>query len=326
MMFKNKARRWFQSVLFGTVLLAAFFALVECYSQTSVATRLTPALKRRIETFIRSQSNIPPEYDLQVGNRQPSDITGYDEIVVTFVTEGKAIQSLKFLLSKDDKKLAQLNTFDIADDPKPVAGSNDRPGRNGVNTAPITVVVFDDLECPFCAQMNAQLFPAITNRYGDKVRVVYEDFPLNIHPWAMRAAVDTNCLAIQSNAGYWNLVDYIHAHISEISMQSDSPQSSLMKSNNKLDKLTHDEGARQNVDLAKLDVCLQKQDESLVQASIREGDLLGVSSTPTIFVGGEKISGVVSMGSLDHAIDRAFMYEGITPPVAPIGTTKKIGD
>jgi protein-disulfide isomerase len=325
-MAKSKAMYWLQPFLFSVALFAVFSTLTECYSQPSASTQLTPALKRRIEVFIRSQSNLPPEYDLQIRNRQPSDFAGYDEIVVTFITEGKAIQSLKFLLSKDGKKLAQLNTFDIAEDPKPIVGSFDRPGRSGVNSAPVTVVVFDDLECPFCAQMDAELFPAIMNRYGDKVRVVYEDFPLSIHPWAMRAAVDTNCLAIQSNAGYWNLVDYIHAHTSEINMQSDPLPSSLIKSNNKLDKLTHDEGTRQNVDLAKLDACLEKQDESLVRASMREADSLGVSSTPTIFVGGEKISGVVSIDALGHAIDRAFISEGITPPVVTIRTTKKIGD
>ena len=60
------------------------------------------------------------------------------------------------------------------------------------------------------------IFPAITERYRDQVRIVYRDFPLEQHPWAMRAAVDVNCLAAQSPAGYWNVVDYIHAHAGEI--------------------------------------------------------------------------------------------------------------
>ena len=48
---------------------------------------------------------------------------------------------------------------------------------------------------PFCAKMHAELFPAITERYENQVRIVYRDFPLTeIHPWAMRAAIDANCL------------------------------------------------------------------------------------------------------------------------------------
>ena len=57
---------------------------------------------------------------------------------------------------------------------------------------------FDDLECPYCSRMHQALFPATLNRYKDKVRFVYKDNPLmEIHPWALRAAVDANCLAAQ---------------------------------------------------------------------------------------------------------------------------------
>jgi len=48
----------------------------------------------------------------------------------------------------------------------------------------VLVVGYDDLECPFCAQMNAEIFPAILDRYKDQVRVVYAIFrSTNIHPW-----------------------------------------------------------------------------------------------------------------------------------------------
>ena len=53
-----------------------------------------------------------------------------------------------------------------------------RPARGGPANAPVMIVGYDDLECPYCAQMNAEIFPALLDRYKDQVRVVYRDFPL----------------------------------------------------------------------------------------------------------------------------------------------------
>ena len=53
----------------------------------------------------------------------------------------------------------------------------------------LDAVGFDDLECPYCAKMHQQLFPALTQRYKDQIHIVYRDFPLDQHPWAMRAAI-----------------------------------------------------------------------------------------------------------------------------------------
>ena len=79
------------------------------------------------------------------------------------------------------------------------------------------MINFDDLECPYCAQMHQMLFPATLDRYKDKVRFVYRDDPLaEIHPWAMHAAVDANCLAAQSSDVYWTYVDYLHSHGQEV--------------------------------------------------------------------------------------------------------------
>ena len=61
--------------------------------------------------------------------------------------------------------------------------------------------------------MHHTLFPATLEHYGDKVRFIYKDFPLvEIHPWAMHAAVDANCLAAESGPVYWAYVDYVHSH------------------------------------------------------------------------------------------------------------------
>ena len=65
--------------------------------------------------------------------------------------------------------------------------------------------------------MHQQLFPAIQDHYKGLVKFIYKDFPLvEIHPWAMHAAVDSGCLAEQNGDAYWRFVDYLHGHTDEV--------------------------------------------------------------------------------------------------------------
>ncbi|WP_263367302.1 DsbA family protein [Edaphobacter bradus] len=275
--------------------------------------RLPPDLARRVEVLIRSRASLPPDYDVLIGPRNPSSVPGYDEITVTFFSAGKTSKPMTFLLSKDNKSLAQFNKFDISKDPRTLVSGEGRPSRGGPSNAPVLIVGFDDLECPFCAKMHAQLFPALLDRYGNKVRIVYRDFPLDQHPWAMRAAIDTNCLAAQNPAGYWDLVDYIHAHAAEMGGE----QKSLAKAHETLDTLTRDEGKRLKADSVALDACIAKQDDSAVKASIEEATQLGVDSTPALFINGEKLEGAVPLEYVYKMIDNALVASGQTPPPPP---------
>jgi protein-disulfide isomerase len=164
--------------------------------------------------------------------------------------------------------------------------------------------------------MNAELFPAILARYKDQVRVVYRDFPLaQIHPWALRAAVDANCLGAVTTEGYWNFIDYVHAHAAELPYD----QKVLAKTNETLDKLALDEGARQKVNQPDLAACVLKQDASKVKASAleAESDPLSVGSTPVLFINGERIEGVVPVETIFQVIDGALIAAGQTPPPSP---------
>ena len=290
-------------------------AALGCHAQPPVQTagRLSPEQARRVEILIREKTKVPPNYDIQIGPRTKSDMPGYDEIVVIFTAEGQQSKPLTFLLSNDGKTLAQFSKYDISQDPKTLVSAENRPARGGPANAPVVIVGFDDLECPFCAKMHAQLFPALTERYKDQVRIVYRDFPLDLHPWAMRAAINANCLAAQSTTGYWNLVDHIHATAGELG----GADKSLTKANEALDTLAREEGKRQNVDAAKLNACIAKQDDTAVKASIKAAEELGVDSTPVLFINGEKVEGAIPMEYVYKMIDNALTASGQTPPPPP---------
>lgn len=268
-----------------------------------------------MEILIRQKASLPANYDVVVGPRSKSDVPGYDEISVLFTSDGKTSKPMTFLLSQDGRTLAQFSKFDLSKDPKTLVSAEGRPARGGPPNAPVVIVGFDDLECPFCAKMHAQLFPALMERYKDQVRIVYRDFPLDQHPWAVRAAVDANCLAAQSVPGYWSLVDYIHAHAGDMG----GTEKTLAKANETLDTLTKEEGKRQKVNEAALNGCVEKQDDSAVKASIKMATDLGVDSTPALFINGERLEGAYPLEYVYRMIDKALVAEGQTPPppVAP---------
>ncbi|HVW76535.1 MAG TPA: thioredoxin domain-containing protein [Alloacidobacterium sp.] len=295
--------------LFGCllVLLAA-----GCKAQDAP---LNPKVDRRIEILVRSQLNVPQDWNVEVGARAKSEISGFDTVPITFSssTDPSKRQTLNFLISKDGNTLARLSKWDLSKNPADSISTDSRPVRGNAQ-AKVTIVNFDDLECPYCARMHAQLFPDTLNRYKDQIKIIYKDYPLiEIHPWALRASIDANCLAAQNPTAYWNYVDYLHTHGEDIT----GPDRDAAKSAAMLDKLARDEGQRSSLDNSKLNACLAKQDDSVVRASMKEGEALGVDGTPTLFINGERLSGALPESQLWLAIDRALKAEGETPPPEP---------
>jgi protein-disulfide isomerase len=164
------------------------------------------------------------------------------------------------------------------------------------------LVVYDDLQCPFCTMMHQTLFPELLKEYGDRVTFVYKDFPLPNHPWASHAAVDANCLAAQNEDAYWGFVDSVHASQREINGKA-TQELRLAE----LDRVAMQQGADHKVDTGSLQACVKTQNDAAVKASVREGEALGVDSTPTLFINGEEMSGgVAPLPRLRAALDRAL--------------------
>jgi protein-disulfide isomerase len=263
--------------------------------------------------MVRAQFNVPQDYTVTLGQRTPSKFTGYDSLPVT-LARGPRTTTVDFLLSTDGKTLARLETFDLAKDPVFSIDVSGRPIR-GNPDAKVTVVNFDDLECPYCARLHQSLFPDTLARYKDKVRFIYKDNPLppDMHPWAMHAAVDADCLASQSGDIYWTYVDYLHGHGQEVS----GPDRNLPKSFEALDRIARQEATVGKLDAKVLDACLAKQDESGVKASLKEAESLKIESAPAVFVDGERFDGAIPEQQLWMVIDRALRAAGEQPPPMP---------
>jgi len=266
---------------------------------------------------MRVYYSIPASVKITFSPLRPSDFANYEALTATVEGEDRK-QNMEFLFAKDGKTLYRVAKMDLTKDPyvevmkrinlsgRPVRGNKD---------AKVVVVNYDDFQCPFCSRMHETLFPEILHEYGDRVKFVYKDFPLSeIHPWATHAAVDADCLAAQNNDAYWDFADYIHQPSSQREVSSGKTPEAQFAA---LDRITTLQGQKHNVDQTKLQSCIKAQNEDLIKASIKEGESLGVSATPVIFVNGLEMEGAVPISEVRAALDQALQQAGLPVPVHP---------
>jgi protein-disulfide isomerase len=269
-------------------------------------------ITRAVERQVRAHYSLPPTVKVVIGPLRASDFANYDALTITFVSPSKK-QDFEFLLARDHKSLIRMTKFDLASDPyAEIMKKIDISGRptRGSKDAKVILVSYDDFECPFCSRMHQTLFPGLLKEYGDRVLFVYKDFPLEeIHPWAVHAAVDANCLLVESNDAYWDYADYLHANQHAISGEKGRDGQ-----NAELDKLALSQAEKLNLDVPKLQACLKAQDEKVVRASIKDGEALGLEATPTLFVNGEKLDGAVPSDEVRLALDQALKDAGVAAP------------
>jgi protein-disulfide isomerase len=187
-----------------------------------------------------------------------------------------------------------------------------RPQR-GNPDAKVTIVNYDDFECPFCSRMHSTLMSEILPQYGDKIRIIYKDYPLPMHPWAVHAANDANCLAKESGKSYWEFADYVHANQHTIS----GAQKDVQQAFGELDRITLDIGKKNGADTIRLQACVKAQADSAVKSSVAEADSVGVNATPTMFVNGERLEGAMDTDQVRAALNQQLLAAGVKPPAPP---------
>jgi len=283
-------------------------------SAQSPPTSPAPAanIARAVEREVRAHYSLPPDVKVILGPLRSSEFANYDALTVTFASPTRR-QEFEFLISHDHKTLMRMTKMDLTTDPyADIMKKIDVRGRptRGNKDAKVTVVNYDDFECPFCSRMHATLFPGLFKEYGDRVLFIYKDYPLEeIHPWAVHAAVNANCLGTQSSDAYWDYADYLHGNQHAITGEKGRDGQ-----NAELDKLATLQAQKHNLDVAKVQACVKAQDEKAVRVSMQEGETVGVDATPTMFVNGQKLDGAVPAEDVRLALDQALKDAGVAPP------------
>lgn len=110
------------------------------------------------------------------------------------------------LKSGIDSELVEASSF-----PEGLHIASDEYIRGNPN-APITIVEFSDLQCPFCKRFHPTVQQALSE-YGDQVRWVYKHYPIDqLHPHARPAAEASECIGEQKGAdGFWQFIDAVFA-------------------------------------------------------------------------------------------------------------------
>ena len=189
--------------------------------------------------------------------------------------------------NKLQARLAAERKVAVTYDPYRLQFNNDKAPSLGKNDAPVTLVEFSDFQCPFC-QGAVPTIKQVEKKYGDKVRIVYRQFPIpSLHPFALKAAEASLCANEQSK--FWEMHDAMFADQKKLAV-SDLKQT-----------------ARQlGMDGKKFDSCMDTgRYVEQVQNDQKEGQRAGVTGTPAIYLNGTPVEGgSVPFSVLDAAIER----------------------
>jgi len=160
-----------------------------------------------------------------------------------------------------------------------------RPERGGGTKAPVTIIEFSDYQCPFCKRAE-DVVDQVMKTYGDKVRLVFRDYPLPFHPNARPAAEAANCANAQGK--FWPYHQKLFAN-----------QSALAADN--LKTYAKDLG----LDSGKFEQCLadDKSIKAAIDKDIADGEKVGVNGTPAFFINGRMLSGAQPFEKFKEIID-----------------------
>jgi len=211
-------------------------------------------------------------------------------ILVGFVIGGRAPVAEQTTASNQPAVQAPVQAatpeyirYDIPTDGSPSVGPGD---------APIVIVEFSDLQCPFCKRFHDETFNQLLAAYPNQIRFVYRHLPLtSIHPEAFPAAEASMCANEQNT--FWQYSDKI------------------FKNQDKLGRELYLQIASDlGLDDAAFEDCLNSQKyKDVVQADMDFAVNLGVRSTPTFFINGLAVVGAQPLEAFKQVIDKELAEE-----------------
>jgi protein-disulfide isomerase len=186
------------------------------------------------------------------------------------------------LAAIDSSKWAHVQEPQLLSDPVsiPVAGA---PAVGPAN-APITLVEFSDFQCPYCSAAVGQL-KEVLKLYPTQVKLIFKQFPLEIHPQADLAAAAA--VAAHSQGKFWALHDAMFAHPESLSRKG-------------ILSLAQQNGLEVNRFENDIDSTVVRE---TVVRDVQDGNQAGVEGTPTVFINGQHYNGPITADALKQVID-----------------------
>jgi protein-disulfide isomerase len=252
--------------------------------------------KGEIVQHIREQFKLPEATSLTVG---PFHSSGFPNFLATTVAadDGKRKETQDFYITKDNRTLVLGSVFNLGLDLRREAlraiVTTNQPTQ-GPAHAPVTIVEYADLQCPSCARLHEFLEKELLPKYGDKVRVIFKEFPLPMHDWSQTAAIANEC-------------------VYQIKPEAYAPYRSLIFQNQSGTNAANVRDAllgyadQVGVGRVRLAGCLDsKASLPRVDEGTREAKRLEIGSTPTCFINGRMLVGFPKAEAYYKAVDAAL--------------------
>jgi protein-disulfide isomerase len=162
----------------------------------------------------------------------------------------------------------------------------------GPAAAPVTIVEFSDFECPFCGNLFPVLKEIETN-YAGKVRVIYRQYPLDIHPHAQKAAEASLCANEQQS--FWVFHDLLFGNQKDLTVEALKKKAEDLKLNT-----------------AAFNACLDSgKHAAAIRQDIVDGSKAGVSATPAMFINGRLLVGARPYADISSVIEDELQRKGV---------------
>jgi protein-disulfide isomerase len=162
---------------------------------------------------------------------------------------------------------------------------DDDPARGDLN-APVTVVMFTDFQCSACSRTHP-ILQEIMRPYGNRIRFVVRDFPLQMHPDSRRAAEAAG--AANAQGKFFQYIELLYTHQDALGLEQLKQYASQV-----------------GLDRAKFDLALARGTYGReIIHDLEDGAKYGITGTPAIFVNGKRVVDIRPEG-LQRALDQAF--------------------
>jgi protein-disulfide isomerase len=273
--------------------LPALLVLLAIPAQAQQRPAVPSDTQKKIEAFLRNYFALGPEFKISVGVPKELSNSGLSEVPIEVKSE-QGGDNIKMYLTKDGRYLLRGELNDLTVD---VLAENiskmklDGAPVLGDPQATITIVEYSDFECPVCRNLHDAI-RGILPKYS-QMKLIFKDYPIEaIHPWARTAALAGRCAYHQDPAAFWKLYDLVYDN------------QDLISASSAYDKMV-DFATRSGLNAVAFKACMaSSQAASEVDASLANGNLLEVRSTPTLFINGRRL-----VGADPHALQQYIDYE-----------------
>lgn len=209
--------------------------------------------------------------------RPKEEVAGQIKTYLSQQRQGEARQA--FVKSLEDKYKAEYMI-----EPMRVEVAADGFPSKGPANAPVTIVEFSDFQCPFCSRLVPTL-DQVRAKYGDKVRLVFRQFPLNFHQFAQKASEAALCAHDQGK--FWEMHDAMFQNQQALAVDA-------LKA----------KAAELGLNAETFNSCLDSNKHAeAVKADLQAGSQAGVTGTPAMFINGRFISGAVPIEQITAVVD-----------------------